>query len=233
MKKTYYNDAKGSSKNRQKILFVVIAVVFAVAMVASYLVPLFSAFRVAQSGDIALIGYTIRDVAGRPVISSDQQFVATELQKGNYVLLTSPLEIPVGMAISGANPAPVPILYPRLNGSPQFGLLGFEINAISAGITGMHPGETRTIRFDYGSNDLEMNLTAEEADGLGINVTDAQIGDRVPLGITKTPDISTNNTTEQSFVMRLGEIVGKQPDQLVLCYRYGSADIVLHGLTNG
>lgn len=230
MKKTQKN-SKGEPKNWNKVLFVAVALMIAVAMVGTYLSPIFNQGRKAEAGDIAAIDYTIYDMQGRPVLSTDQALVSAELQRGHAVVLSSGIEIPVGMAVSMENVADVPILYPKLEGFSGFGLLGFELNAISAGIIGMRPGETKAIPLDYGGNPLEMNLSAEDAAQIGINATDVGMGDMIPLGFTTTPDILPDENTTIS--MRFGEITGKSEDSLTIRYRYQTASVTLHTVQQG
>jgi hypothetical protein len=233
MKKTQQKSSKNDSKGWNKMVFVAIAVMFAVAMVATYLAPVLEKSQTAQIGNNAVIGYTIRDADGTPILTTDQQLVQGELQKGHVTLLSSGMEIPVGMAISGENIAPIPIIFPQELQNSTFALLGFEINAISQGLVGMHPGETKTIAFNYGSNNFTMNLSAEEANGIGINVTEAQVGDPVFVGFTTSPEIPVGNATAQQPALRLATITAVNPDALVIQYRYGTAEITLNGISNG
>ncbi|MDN7025219.1 hypothetical protein FGU65_10010 [Methanoculleus sp. FWC-SCC1] len=230
MKKSQKNGSESGTKNWNKLLFIVVAVMFAVAMVFTYLMPLFTAPRTAQTGDLAVIGYTIRDEAGMPVLTTDQQLVQDEQQNNHLVVLTSRLEIPVGMAVSGENIAPVPIYYPQGSGFDGFGLLGFETNAISAALVGMHAGESRSVRFDYGQNDLTMNISAENAAALGIEFSNATVGDKFTVGLTTTPEIPLGENSTPSVALRIGEVVEKTAEGLVIRYHYAGADLTLQGV---
>jgi hypothetical protein len=233
MKKTQ-KTSKDDGKAWNKWVFIGIAVMFAVAMVATYLAPLFDTRQTAQIGNTAVIGYTIRDESGYPLISTDQQLVQNELQSGNLVFLTSGMEIPIGAAVSVENNvAVIPIVYPQIEGFAGFALLGFEINSISAGLIGMRSGETRTIGLNYGGNNFTMSLDEEQATGIGINFTETMVGDQVPLGLTTSPNIPTDNSTDEAPALRIGTITQKTEDELVIRYRYGSADITLNGLSSG
>ncbi|RXE57472.1 hypothetical protein ABH15_03825 [Methanoculleus taiwanensis] len=227
MKNTQKNGSKKDEKNWYKLVFVGVAVMFAAAMVLTYLTPIFTAPRTVQPGDTAVIAYTIRDAAGQPVLTTDQQLVQSEYEKGNIVVLTGGMEIPAGIAVSGENVAPVPIYYPQMSEFAGFGLLGFETNAISAGLVGMRPGEVKSVRFDYGGNDLRMNFSIEAAEGFGLDFKNATVGDKFTIGLTATPEFSLEENSTVTAALRIGEIVEKTPDQLVIQYRYGSADILL------
>ena len=155
MKKTQQKTPKGDDKAWLKWGYVGIALLIAVAMVGTYFAPVFGSSQKAQIGNNAAIGYTIRGEDGRPIITTDQNLFSSEYEKGNLVLLTRGLTMPVGGLVSGENVATLPVEYPPDFG--DFGLLGFETNAISEGLVGMRPGEVKVVSFSYGENNLEMN----------------------------------------------------------------------------
>ena len=231
MKKTQQKGSKSDNKAWMKWAYVGIALIFAVAMVGSYLAPMFNKGQAVQPGNTALIGYTIRSADGQPLITTDQGLAEREYKKGNVVLLSGGMEIPVGGVISGENIAVLPVAYPDIPGFSGFSLLGFEVNSISAGIVGMRPGEARTVSFAYGENTLEMDVSEEDAAGLGLNFTEWEVGDMVPLGLTTSPDIPVGNDTAEAPALRIGKITAKTTDSMVITYRYGSADVTLNGIT--
>jgi hypothetical protein len=229
MKQTQQKTPKGDDKAWLKWAYVGVALLVAVAMVGTYLAPIFGSSQKAKVGNTAAIGYTIRGEDGRPIITTDQNLFSSEYQKGNLVLLTRGLTMPVGARVSGENVAVLPVEYP-----PDFadvGLLGFETNAISEGLVGMRPGETKVIGFSYGENNLEANLSREDADGIGLNFTERKVGDVVALGLTKSPDIPMGNDTSEAPALRFGKVTEKTDDSLVITYRYGSAEVTLNSIT--
>ena len=231
MKQTQQKSSKDESSPWMKWAYVGVALIVAVAMVGTYLSPLFDAPQKAQVGNTALIGYTIRDEDGRPLVTTDQSLAASEYGKGNFVLLSSGMEVPVGAQVSGENIAVLPVLYPEIGGFSGFGLLGFGVAAISQGLVGMRTGEMKAVGLTYGSNDLAMNLSEEDANGIGLNFTEIAVGDLVPLGFTTSPDISMNNETNEAPALRLGKVTEKTADSLVITHRYGSVDVTLNGIT--
>lgn len=229
MKQTQQKTPKGDDKAWLKWAYVGVALLVAVAMVGTYLAPIFGSSQKAKVGNTAAIGYTIRGEDGRPIITTDQNLFSSEYQKGNLVLLTRGLTMPVGARVSGENVAVLPVEYP-----PDFadvGLLGFETNAISEGLVGMRPGETNVIGFSYGENNLEANLSREDADGIGLNFTERKVGDVVALGLTKSPDLPMGNDTSEAPALRFGKVTEKTDDSLVITYRYGSAEVTLNSIT--
>lgn len=231
MKQTQQKTPKGDDKAWLKWAYVGVALLVAVAMVGTYLAPIFGSSQKAQAGDVARVGYTIRDGDGRPLVTTDQALLESEYQKGNLVFLTPSLEMLVGGQVPGENVAPVPILYPETNGTVGFGLLGFETNTIAAGLVGMQVGETKAIRFAYGSEDLDINLSKEEADEIDLNVTEMGVGDLFLREFMITDGIPVGNETNATPTLRFWEVAGKTDDSLLVTCRYGSAEITLNGIT--
>lgn len=95
MKQTEKKSSKDENTPWMKWAYVGIALLVAVAMVGTYLTPMFEKKLTAEAGKTALIGYTIRAEDGRPLVTTDQDLLASEYKKGNLVLLTSSMEIPV------------------------------------------------------------------------------------------------------------------------------------------
>jgi hypothetical protein len=230
MKRTRQKDSKDDDKAWMKWAYAGIALLIAVAMVGSYIAPVFNRGQAAQAGNIVVIGYTIRDEAGRPLITTDQNLMEREYQRGNIVLLSGGLEIPVGAQVSGENITVIPVLHPNIGEFSGFSLLGFERNTISERLVGMRPGETKTVSFSYGENKLEENLNKEDADGLGLNMTEWSVGDLVPLGLTSSPDIPIGNETAPTPALRFGKVTAKSPDSMAITYRYGSAEVMLYNI---
>jgi hypothetical protein len=231
MKQTQQKSSRDETSPGMKWAYVGVALIVAVAMVGTYLSPLFDAPQKAQVGNTALIGYTIRGEDGRPLVTTDQNLVASEYEKGNLVLLTSGMEVPVGVRVSGENVAVLPIIYPEIAGFSGFGLMGFEVAAISEGLVGMQTGETRAVSFSYGANDLTLNLSEEDANGIGLNFTGAAVGDLVPLGFTTSPDIPLDNESDEAPALRFGMVIEKTSDSIVITHRYSSAEVTLNGIT--
>jgi len=231
MKKTRntQNKKSGSGKpNWNRTIFVAFAVLFAVGMIGAYLIPVFNAPKAAAAGDVVAIEYTIYDEWGRPVLTTSQDLFNTVIESQNMVFLTQPLEMPVGTAIDKASLAAVPV-YPALEGYTGFGILGFELDTLSAGLVGIPQGEMQTILFDYGGNNLEMNLSAEAFAGIvGVNFSMMDVGDRIPVGLATQPNIQLDESDQEIQVpVRMATIVYKGEDFLIVRYGYGSIDVVI------
>lgn len=230
MKKMQQKNSKDEASPWMKWAYVGIALLVAVAMVGTYLAPIFEKKPAAQVGGSAVVGYTIFGEDGRPLITTDQSLLESEYKKGNVVLLTQRMEMPVGGQVSGENIAIIPVLYP--SEVSDVGLLGFETNAISAGLVGMRSGETKVISFSYGANDFTVNLSKEGATSIGLNFTDMTVGKLILLGVTMSPDVSPGNETiDETPALRFGEVTEANPDSVSIKHRYGSARVTLDVIT--
>ena len=231
MKQTQQKTSKNETAPWMKWAYVGIALLIAVAMVGTYLAPMFEKKQTAQIGNTAVIGYTIFSEDGRPLITTDQNLLKSEYEKENLVLLTYGLEMPVGGQVSDENIAPIPIAYPETNGTVGAGLLGFETNAISAVLVGMQAGETKTINFSYGETGLEMDLNEEEANEIGLNFTEAEVGEPFLREFMISSGITLENETNQTPTLRFWKVTDKTDDSLAVTCRYGSARVTLNGIT--
>ncbi|MFA7197833.1 MAG: hypothetical protein WC093_00945 [Methanoculleus sp.] len=231
MKKTQQKNSKDETTPWMKWAYVGVALVVAVAMVGSYLAPMLGSSQKAQEGNMAQVGYTLRNEDGRPIVTTNPDLLSSEYAKGNLVFLTPSLEMLVGGQVSGENVAPVPILYPETNGTVGFGILGFETNAIAAALVGMRPGETRTIDLDYGTDDLDINLSAEEANGIDLNFTEMGVGDLFLREFMISSGIPVGNETNMTPTLRFWEVADKTDDSLLVTCRYGSAEITLNAIS--
>ena len=207
MKQTQQKSSKDESSPWMKWAYVGVALIVAVAMVGTYLSPLFDTPQKAQAGNTALIGYTIRGEDGRPLVTTNQDLAVSEYEKNNLVFLTGSLEIPVGTLPSeSVEIIPIPVVYPT--DAPNFGLMGFELGALSQGLVGMRVGETRAVSLATGAADLDIFLR------------EFIISSGVPVG----------EETNQTSALRFWKVVEKTSDSLTVTCRYGSAEVTLNGI---
>lgn len=231
MKKTWNRENKNSGNGKpdwNRIIFVAFAIVFAVGMIGSYLIPVFNAPKAAGVGDVVAIEYTIYDDWGRPVLTTSQDVFNTGIGNKNIVFLTQPIEMSVGYAIEKDTIAAVPV-YPALEGFAGFALLGFELDALSAGLVGVKQGEMQTIELDYGGNTLQMNFSAEVFAGIvGGDFSMMEVGDQIPVGLTREPVIPVDESDQDTQVpLRTAMITDMGEDHLVVRYGYGSIDVMI------
>ncbi|MDV2480560.1 hypothetical protein F8E02_00765 [Methanoculleus sp. Wushi-C6] len=230
MKQTQQKSSKDETSPWMKWAYVGVALLVAVAMVGTYLAPLLDAPRNAQVGNTALIGYTIRGEDGRPLVTTNQNLAASEYEKNNLVFLTGNLEIPVGtLSSEGVEIVPIPVVYPT--DAPNFGLMGFELGALSQGLVGMRVGETRTVSLGAGANDLALTLSREDADEIGLNFTEIEVGDVFLREFMVSSGVPVGNQTNQTSALRFWKVSEKTSDSAIVTCRYGNAEVTLNGIT--
>ena len=90
-------------------------------------------FRTVMANDTVTIGFTLRDAAGQPVLTSDQSLYQTALGQGdNLVFLTQPLTVQAGHI---GNPAYTGVQATNyyVNDQVKFGILGQELDSSTRG----------------------------------------------------------------------------------------------------
>lgn len=200
----------------------VFGVLFAVAMVGSYLTPMMGIFKSVKPGDSVIIDYTIRDASGVAVLTTSQSVLVDTYNKGDVSFLTSQMALVAGANASSRVTA-VPIYL--LDGTTaEFALLESEVSDLTNGILGMREQESKTIPLTL--SDLPQKMSANAADQMGINFTDAQVGDRftIAMTITDDPTIFTDPENEISYI-RVGTIIEKTDDTLMVNFGYAKAEV--------
>lgn len=231
---TRAREPRGKSRKKDdrpgwyKFAFVGLAIIFAVAMVGSYMYPLFTSSQTAEIGNMAVFGYTIYDSGNRPIITTEEDVYMQAAQNNQTVFLTRALEMPVGVAFSEGNITSVPIVTQQGQGSYTFGLLGYELNAISQSMIGQAPGTIGAIPLRYGGNALAINMSSEEFEGMtGFNFSSVRSGDRIPVGMAAQPTLNPDGTEEVTYPLRVARVTEKGNESLILQYGYGSVEVTL------
>jgi hypothetical protein len=214
------------SKNWAKIGFVAFGVFFAAAMILTYMSPMIGAFKTVKANETVIVDYTLRDSNGDPVVTSNQQLFSTAGKQGLPVFFTQPILIRAGEI--GNDPLiSVPAYNAATGWEIPYALLGLEIDEISQGIVGTRVGDTKTITFSF-ADDLQVNMTPEEFNGVGGNFTAAKIGDPVPLVFMISPTIASedsNQTQPDNSSIRLAKVIVKDNSSIIVSHRYATADV--------
>lgn len=216
-------ETKSSGKRtRTQLVMLVFGVLFAIAMVGSYLAPAMGIFKSVKPGDSAIIDYTIRDAAGVAVLTTSQTVLVDTYNSGDVSFLTSQMSL-VGGANASSRVTAVPIYLPD-GTTADFALLESDVSDLTNGILGMHEQESKTIPLTL--SDLPQQMSATGADQMGINFTESQIGDRftIAMTITDDPTIFTDPENEISYI-RVGTITGKTNDTLSVNFGYSTAEV--------
>jgi hypothetical protein len=214
-----------------KIFLVMACILFVGVMIitslgTSWLVTM----KPAKTGDTAIIDLTIRDVEGRPVLTTNQRIFNASYDRREMVWYTNPLTVTVNSTTTDMiNPVSV---YRYDYGQASFGLFGTELNQISASLAGMKQGETQKIVFPN-NEQFEREMSPEQFAQIGGNFSAAMPGDQLLLAFTTTPMINVEDNSTPQYAFRTSLITGKNADNVTVNYGYPTADISIVRLNSG
>ena len=208
----------------KKVLFVSVGVLFVVLMVVSSMgTSWLNVFQTVKPGAVVVTDVTITDDQNRPVLTTSESVYMNGLKENRSGFLVSPFVLDAGLPYTDTVKT-VPILAPQ--GGVNYTLFGEEYNAITMGVTGMHPGGTKTISLDSNVTE-ERNYTAEEFEQLGGDFGNTSIGDEMVLSFVENPAALYDNTTTPSYALRTTHVVNRTDDSLVLSFSHARADLTV------
>jgi hypothetical protein len=220
----------GPGFNWAKLVIVMVCVAFAGIMIitslgSSWLVSM----KPARSGDAALIGITIRDDQGRPVLTTDEKLYTDKSGEGDLVFISKPLTFRANSTSSNLIEK-IPAYNYNL-GNVYFGLYNPEFNKISADLVGMKQGQTKRITFDQNLG-LEWTITEEEFNSFGGNFSQVHVGDQLALTIMDSPAVNLDDNTTAVMPLRIAQITAKNATDLKVSLEYSTADITIQRLSS-
>jgi hypothetical protein len=210
--------------NWSKVFVVLLCVVIAFAMVATYLSPVVGSMRTIRPNESVTADITIRDLRGNPLVTTSEQVYSSAPFRG--FLLRQPMILTAGN--KSAEVVNVDA-YNEGTGWVRFSLLWLEVDEMNDAIIGMRKGESKSVKFAF-ENPLMMNVSAEDFESIGGNFTRAQVGDWFPIGFSAAPVEGTGQP--QAGNVRLANVLEKTNDTLVITYRYDSVDITIRDIGN-
>ncbi|MDD1674583.1 MAG: hypothetical protein LUQ13_02960 [Methanomicrobiales archaeon] len=206
--------------NWTKVSIVGICVLFAFAMVATYLSPIVGSMRTIKPNESVLADITVRDSMGTPLVTTDSQVFANSPPQS--FLLRNPMTLKAGGMSTDLTSLDA---YNRNLGSVLFTFHQLELDEMNAAIIGMRSGETKNVKFDFTTPlELEFNVSAEYFDAIGGNFTIAEPGDWFTMGY------GTNETDLSAY--RPATIKEKTDSYLVISSKYTSVDITIKSIGN-
>ncbi|HTY52321.1 MAG TPA: hypothetical protein VMB35_03920 [Methanomicrobiales archaeon] len=215
----------------KKVFVIAVGVLFVAMMVLSAMGSSWlSSFRSVMANDSVTIGFTLRDSAGQPVLTTDQGLYQSSLGHGYLTFYTKPLTVRAGHT---GNPPTTGVdaenYYVSQTEPVRFGILGQELDEMDIAVLGMKAGDTKTIRFAY-ADSLILSMTKNEFTAMGGNFTNSAVGDLIPIGISETPvveGLNQNDTTPTNPVLRIATVINKTADSIEVEHRYPTADITV------
>lgn len=208
-----------------RILAIVFGVIFAFMFVGTYILSIlgYTIFSPpVKPGDTVVIGLTIRDASGRPVLTTDQKEYSRALTAGERIFFTQSLQLTANETYSEKIVGIDAYTPPRWT---KFGLLRSELELISRGVVGMKEGETRSIDLATAAPPEEY-LSADEFELLVGNFSSIEAGEQiimVPLSYLGEMDLNTS----ASYYYRVMEISGKDDGGVRMSHAYTTAEITL------
>jgi hypothetical protein len=105
----------------------------------------------------------------------------------------------------------------------QFALFKPEYDAMSSGIVGMKVNEQKRISIPSSASMTQL-WSPELLMRNGVNLSDLNVGDIIPMGIGDNPEEMATNKSSVTY-MRIGEVSRKTPEGALVDFGYPSADI--------
>jgi len=212
-----------SMKLVKKVLIVGACVLFVVLMIISGMgsswLTMFTAVR---PGDSVVIDYTLFDVAGKSLVTTEKSTYDQAVAQGSGIFGSKQITIIANQTMEKPIYA-IPVNPSNGGKVQQLALFSSEYNAISLGIIGMKVNEQKRIAI---SSDMPMtyNWSAERLALNKINLSDITVGDIFFMGLTDRPEDVANTTAANTF-LRVGDVTNKSRDGIVVDISYPVADV--------
>jgi hypothetical protein len=179
-------------------------------------------FNSVKSGDTVVLDLTVYDAAGKPIITSDQTVYNQAVANGQDIFATKQLTV-ISNKTMDKSIFGVPGSASTGAGVQQLAIFSSEYNAISSGIVGMKVNEQKRIAIPS-DNMMKNDFSVEQLALSKINLTDISVGDSFFMGVSDTTQ-QVANTTKATTFLRIGDVVSKSPDGVVVDLNYPSIEV--------
>jgi hypothetical protein len=186
-------------------------------------------FNSVKSGDTVVLDITVYDAAGKPIITSEQTVYNQVVAKGQDIFATKQLTV-ISNKTMDKSIFGVPGSSSTGTGLQQLAIFSSEYNAISSGIVGMKVNEQKRIAIPT-DNMMKNDFSVEQLALSKINVTDISVGDSFFMGVSDTTQPVTN-TTKATTYLRIGDVVSKSPDGVVVDLNYPTYEVRVVSINN-
>ena len=221
---------EAAMKMVNKVLIVGACVLFVVLMIISGMGSgWLTMFSVIKPGDTVVIDYTLFDAAGKPIVTSEQTTYGQAVAQGRDIFGSKQLTITSNLTMEKPIYA-VPVYPSTGSGVQQLAIFSSEYNSISSGIIGMKVNEQKRIAI---SSNIPMihELSVEQLALSKVNLTDISVGDNFFMGVSDPSEEVVNNTKANSF-LRIGEVINKSPEGVVVDLSFKNVDIKVVSINN-
>ena len=179
-------------------------------------------FNSVKSGDTVVLDLTVYDAAGKPIITSEQTVFNQAVANGQDIFATKQLTV-ISNKTMDKSIFGVPGSTSTGGSVQQLAIFSSEYNAISSGIVGMKVNEQKRIAIPT-DNMMKNDLSVEQLALSKINLTDISVGDSFFMGVSDTTQQVTNTTKATTF-LRVGDVVSKSPDGVVVDLNYPTIEV--------
>jgi hypothetical protein len=209
------------AKKVKQVLVVGACVFFVILMILSGMSSHWlSVFTVIKPGDTVVLDYTLYDINGKPVLTSNQQTYTAAAAKGGDMLYSKQLSLTAGQNLTKSI-YPVSIYTADSGWTKEFALFSTEYEAISQASIGMRSGDQKRIPVPNSSMAQDWSATTLTHNGVDINTLN--IGDVLAMGVSDNPEaMATNSTVTYT---RLGQVTSKTNDSVTIDFGYPAVDI--------
>jgi len=186
-------------------------------------------FNSVKSGDTVVLDFTVYDAAGKPIITSEQTVYNQVVAQGKDIFATKQLTVisnkTIAKSIFG-----IPGSASTGTGVQQLAIFSSEYNAITSAIVGMKVNEQKRIAIPS-DNMMKNDLSVEQLALSKINLTDISVGDNFFMGVSDTTEKVTNTTKANTF-LRIGDVVSKSPEGVVVDLNYPAIEVRVVSINN-
>ena len=186
-------------------------------------------FNSVKSGDTVVLDITVYDAAGKPIITSEQTVYNQATAKGQNIFATKQLTV-ISNKTMDKSVFGVPGSASTGTGLQQLAIFSSEYNAISSGIAGMKVNEQKRIVIPS-DNMLKNDFSVEQLAISKINLTDISVGDSFFMGVSDTTQ-QVSNTTKATTFLRIGDVVSKSPEGVVVDLNYPAFEVRVVSINN-
>jgi hypothetical protein len=208
-------------KRAKQVLVVGACVVFVVLMILSGMGSgWLSMFTVVKPGDKVVVDYTLYDINGNPVLTSNQQTYQKASTNGRNIIISKQLAIITGQNLTKSI-YPVSIYSGSSGWTKEYALFSMEYDAINRALVGMKSGDQKRIRLPNTS--LAQEWSATQLTNNGVNIGDITRGDVLAMGVSDDPEgMATNANITYT---RVGQVTSRTNESVIVDFGYPSADI--------
>jgi len=186
-------------------------------------------FNSVKSGDTVVLDVTAYDASGKPIITSEQTVYNQVVAKGQDIFATKQLTV-ISNRTMDKSIFGIPGSASTGTGVQQLAIFSSEYNAISSGIVGMKVNEQKRIVIPS-DNMMKNDLSVEQLALSKINLTDISVGDSFFMGVSDTTQQVTNTTKAPTY-LRIGDVVSKSPEGVVVDLNYPTFEIRVVSINN-